>query len=439
MNESSSPPVDPRLQRLLGGPELAVVRQRLRRHFERAEASAVKPAVECVRLDRLDPAAHRSICQLIGRSSRPARSITIDIADVNERLRAACLADSLRDALERLDGPIIARAKLRRELRSRWVESAAQADVGLMLRTWLNEAPAALTLLKRLGREPERARPLLSAVDAVLLRLPAEGMPRSQLAAETLGDAHALDAGHPVATLVLAVWRWQERAAVHEAETDLDLPGTAMQIGEGIASPDERLREVWARAGVLVSELARPVLFLNLPAPVNARGAWVPGEPGYLSLRQLLRHPPTWPVANRPIYVCENPDIVAIASDRLGEICAPLVCTDGMPAAAQRVLLDQLAAAGAYLRYHGDYDWPGISIGNFVMRTWQAQPWRFGAAEYRAAADQTPQRSPDLGTAGVEAIWDAALSSTMQYHGMAIAEEAVVAHLLDDLSQQADA
>lgn len=147
---------------------------------------------------------------------------------------------------------------------------------------------------------------------------------------------------------------------------------------EQFESPDtgqeaaaERLREVWARAGVSVSELVRPVLFLNLPMPVGGRHAWITGEPDYLSLRQLLRHPPPWSVADRRIHVCENPDIVAIAADRLGASCAPLVCTDGMPAAAQRILLDQLAAAGARLCYHGDYDWPGIGIGNFVMRTWQ--------------------------------------------------------------------
>jgi uncharacterized protein (TIGR02679 family) len=57
-----------------------------------------------------------------------------------------------------------------------------------------------------------------------------------------------------------------------------------------------------------------------------------------------------------------------------------MVCTDGMPAAAQRTLLAQLAAGGATLRYHGDFDWPGINIGNFVMQAFGAMPWRFGAA-----------------------------------------------------------
>ena len=94
--------------------------------------------------------------------------------------------------------------------------------------------------------------------------------------------------------------------------------------------------------------LARPVLFLNLTVQNQLGGS---GEPGYLSLHALLRAPPLWDVAGRAVFVCENPDLVAIAADALGVECAPLACTDGMPAAAQRTLLMQLSAAGARLHY----------------------------------------------------------------------------------------
>ncbi|MDR2626154.1 MAG: TIGR02679 family protein [Zoogloeaceae bacterium] len=411
---------DARLQRALGCPELAAVRQRLRRHFERAET---RGCATQVRLGDLDTAAYRALCQLTGQPSRPARSLTLDITKLDARLREAGLADSLRDALERLEGPIVSQARLREECQSRW--SALPADAQPLLRTWLEKSPAAMTLLKRLGRTPERARSLLTAADAVLRRLPAEGLPRSQLAAETLGDAHALDAGQAVATLVLAAWRWHVQASKSAEEKDDESPGAT----------GARARDTWAQAGILVSELARPVLFLNLPTPASGLHTWIPGEPAYLSLRQLLRRPLAWPVAGCRIHVCENPDIVAIAADRLGETCAPLVCTDGMPAAAQRILLDQLTAAGARLHYHGDYDWPGIGIGNFVMRTWNASPWRFGAAEYRAAVAQTPPRARDLDATRVEAVWDTELGAEMDRHGLSIAEEAVVASLLDDLRQ----
>ena len=47
-----------------------------------------------------------------------------------------------------------------------------------------------------------------------------------------------------------------------------------------------------------------------------------------------------------------------------------------------RPLLERLAAAGAELRYHGDFDWPGITIANVLVGTHRCRPWRFGAADY---------------------------------------------------------
>ncbi len=54
------------------------------------------------------------------------------------------------------------------------------------------------------------------------------------------------------------------------------------------------------------------------------------GEPGYLTVRQLLRGDLEFePGAGRTIYVCENPTVVAAAARALGQRCAPLVCTQG--------------------------------------------------------------------------------------------------------------
>ena len=92
MTARSAATADPRLQRLLGGPELAAVRQRLRRHFERAGAdagAAADAAATRLRVDALDPAAHHALCQLTGRASHPARSMTLDLVDLDARLRQA--------------------------------------------------------------------------------------------------------------------------------------------------------------------------------------------------------------------------------------------------------------------------------------------------------------------------------------------------------------
>ncbi|SEJ43345.1 TIGR02679 family protein [Azotobacter beijerinckii] len=417
---------DLRLQRLFGEPALAALRQRLRRRFELADT---EQTLSSIHLNNLNPVEYSALCQLTGRPSRIARSMTLDIADLDARLRAAGLADSLQDALEQLDGPIVAKASLRKTLSAQWsaLTTSASAEGSPLLRAWLQNTATSMTLLKRLGRDPARAKQLLVATDIVLRRLPVEGLPRSQLAAETLGDAHALDAGRPVATLVLSAWRLHERTSASLEDEE------AAEAGGGA---EERLREVWSRAGVLVNELARPALFLNLPVAPDAPRTWLPGEPAYLSLRQLVRKPYAWSVNGRNVYVCENPNIVAIVADRLGADSPPLVCTDGMPAAAQRILLDQLTSAGARLHYHGDYDWPGIGIGNHVMRTWQAAPWRFGCRDYQEAVTLTPTRPRDLSILGIEALWDKELRATMDTHGLAIPEETVTNSLLDDLSKE---
>ena len=220
---------------------------------------------------------------------------------------------------------------------------------------------------------------------------------------------------------LLAVSAREESGAVAEQDDDADRPQVA-----------GRARELWAIAGVLVNELARPALFLNLP--VKGIDAADDGEPCYASLRSLLRAPPRWDVSGRDVHVCENPNLVAIAADRLGSHCAPLVCTDGMPAAAQQTLLSQLVQAGARLRYHGDFDWPGLRIANLVMRAFDAQPWRLGATDYVSAVHTTVNAGQFLKGEPIEASWDIALAGAMRQHRVSIAEEAVSASLLLDLN-----
>ena len=417
--------IDPRLQRLLGGEALAALRKRLRRHFERADPLAA-PAE--LRIGDLSPQEHLALAALTGRAPRTANSMRIDLAALDAALRDAGIAASLRDALERLDGPIVQGAALRAAAQMRWQAVAAGCSHDALAR-WLQTA-AGLGLLKRLAaQDADAALRLRDRAQAVLQRLPAGGVPRSELAALALGDAHALDAGQPTATLVLAALRQAEAAPAPQASSG-ELPSQA--AGD---LPEERARDSWARAGVLVNELARPALLLNLPMQRDAAAFAAPGEPAYASLRRLLRAPPDWAVAGREVFVCENPNVLAIAADRLGSRCAPLVCTDGMPAAAQRCLLTQLSRAGARLRYHGDFDWPGLHIANHVMRAYAARPWRLGAPDYQSAVADTAHADHRLAGTPVAAAWDAALAPTMQAHGLAIAEEALAAALLQDLSR----
>lgn len=404
---------DDRLQRLLGGEPLATLRRRLRQRYERA---VVDMPLQGFRIERLTAQEHAALAALQGKSSRFVASMQIEVAAIDAKLRDAGVAKSLRDALEQLDGPIVHRAAQRAALELQWRQlsnASEQAPFAALLQT-----ATGLGLLKRLaGQDPAKAASILQAAQTVLRRLPAPALTRAQLAAQALGDAHALDSGYAVATFVLAVLR---TSANHDATPDV----------EHAEMEEASARELWAKAGVLVNELARPALVLNLP------GTAMLGEPAYLSLRKLLRAPQQWEVLGRMVYVCENPNLLAIAADQLGASCAPLVCTDGMPAAAQRVLLTQLAQAGAMLRYHGDFDWPGIQIANHVMREHGAQPWHFGATDYLAALNIAPRPGRSLKGTEAEASWDALLAATMRAQNQAIDEEIVIDFLVQDLRKQ---
>lgn len=401
---------DPRLKRLLGGAELQRLRMRLRGRYQRGIDGGT------VTLGGLDEVERNALGGLLGRRAPGGASLRFDIAEIDAVLRRAGVADSLRAALERLDGPIVDLAAARRDMLEQW-ERVRNAVTEARLSALLASARGQ-GLVKRLaGGAPERAAGLCVAAVRVLERLPVAPMARSQLAADMLGDAHALDPGRPVATLVLAALRH----------------GRADESGE--ADRDESDRETWAGAGVLVNELARPALFLNLAAAGVAAGT--PGEPSYLSLRALLRAPPQWQVAGRVVHVCENPNLVAIAADALGSRCAALACTDGMPAAAQRVLLQQLHAAGAHLLYHGDFDWAGIGIGNVVIGELGARPWRFSAADYLSACDGAVPGERQLEALPVEAQWDPALCSAMRIRRIPVDEEALARLLIDDLRRSA--
>jgi uncharacterized protein (TIGR02679 family) len=419
-------PPDDRLQRILGGPHLALLRKRLRQRFERA---SVEGHVDSFRIDKLTPEEHTALASLQGRAPRFSPSMQVDVARIDEALRQAGVARSLHEALERLDGPIVHAASARARTAALW--SAVTAGCTHDGLTVLTKTPSGIGLLKRLShRDPRMASELLHLAEAVLQRLPANGLTRARLAADALGDAHALDSGQAVATLVLAAWRRIRPLTINGTENESAKESVEIETQE---LREEKARDIWARAGILVNELARPVLFLNLPMRETACHVFLAGEPSYLSLRALLRAPPCWNVAGRDVFVCENPNLLAIAADSLGSSCAPTVCTDGMPSAAQHLLLAQLIHAGAHLHYHGDFDWAGVHIGNHVIREYGAQPWRFGSDDYLSAVQAAPRRKYRLIGQEANASWDEALAPAMRRHQLPIPEEAVVSALLPDL------
>lgn len=391
-----------RLQRLLGGADLARLRARLRKRL-----AAGAPAADRFNLGQLAPPAAAALAGLLGRAPGVRASMQLSHAELDAALASAGLARDLRQALEALDGPIRDAAATRARSRRAWAAACARA-IDPRLVAALADA-AGQGLLKRLAAsDAARAARLIQHADAVLARLPAAGISLARLAADALGDAHALDTGQPTGTLVRC----------------------ALAVGDEVPL---RPRDLWAAQGVLVNELAKPVAVLNLAASDGGvlarlvRTAAAAGEPVHLSLRLLKRYATSWQ-SGQQIHVCENPAVLAAAASELGPRCPPMISLDGQLSAAPRALLDQLAAAGATFRYHGDFDWGGLHIANYLHRRYGMVPWRFSADDYQ------PDGGPALRDGFVAAEWDAALAPRMQQIGIAIHEESVLDGLLADLA-----
>lgn len=404
---SDHPGVDrQRLLALLDRPELARIMRAVRDGLERGGVERVSVA---------DPTEQerRALDELLGRKPGGGKRLSLPVRQLEETLQRAGLTPDLRTAIASLGRPLRDLGAERGDRERAWrqvFDSQRAAAKRLDAAVWL----AALEregLLKRLaGQNPARAETLLRQALRVLRCLPQRGKTLSTLAADCLGDAHGLDDGQPVATLV-------KRALAADEQT---LSADAL----------------WATMGILVGGgIMSTVLVLNQrtdgggPTAAIIQTAADSGEPLYLTLRQLLRAPPVWTPGARPVSICENPAVVAEAANALGPDCAPLICTRGQPSAAVTTCLTQLAGAGARFRYHGDFDWPGIRIANALMRRHGAVPWRMSASDYLQAVDSD---KPLTGQA-VTAEWGLDLTDAMKARGQVIEEERVLQALLVDL------
>ncbi|GAA0336582.1 TIGR02679 family protein [Actinoallomurus spadix] len=254
---------------------------------------------------------------------------------------------------------------------------------------------------------------LFAQAAAVLDRLPAEDLPLPVLAEWATGDATALYAT-PLSDLVLR----------------------ALRLWQGASQPSDRAAEhrIWNDAGVLVDDLTSQVLVLNLRvAEDHAVARWLgeaaaAGLPFRATLQQLMSGPLT-PRAGE-VFVCQSPAVVRAAAARLGPECAALVCTEGRASVACRRLLSAAAAAGARIRWHGDFDWAALRMTAAAVHRYAALPWRMGAEDYLEAVRVA--RDPLRG-ARAATPWDERLAVEMVREGCAVREDRLVPVLLEDL------
>ncbi len=403
------------------------------------------------RIDDPNEAERRGVADLLGlRTVPPAgRPLRLRLTDVDRALRQSRFALGLAEALAMHRGGLrdlpAERAADREHWRRFWHRARRRSLIRshAELGAWLADIESTGLYRRLAGRSPEDSGTLLERVLAVLAELldsgsgtGGAGVRLPVLASRTLGDSHALDAGHRVPALVLRALARINRRPV---------PLTAAER-----------RELWASAGVVCDDLSCDVLVLGLnPAGDGLlhrflREHTAAGEPVRITLRQLAGSAPVRLPAATRVFVCENPAVLSVAADRLGRQTPPLVCLAGQPDTAARVLLRSLVEGGAELHYHGDFDWGGVRIANVLFRLVPFVPWRFTTADYldaagvaehpKLAGDVPPLRGdvPLVPLRGnqVDAEWDTELRSAMEEKGVAVEEEAVIEDLLADLDRE---
>lgn len=402
---------DDRLRRLLGGPDTAWLIKRIRHRMERGG-----PLTGTVTLAQATTSQRRAVELLLGRRAGTGASLSVSLAEVDRVLRTSGAApDGLAAAVETLDGPIHDLARERAERAASWASAFAPLDDALASRPELAEwrdRLASSGLVRRLATGPDDATEMLRHLAAVVGGLPAADLPLGRFAAETCGNAHALDDGRPLATLALSCAR--------------AIAGLPFRADGGA----ESRRDTWAAVGVHLDELSSTVLCLGLPGdgstPTGRMLAAMHGEPVSLTLRQLRRH--ATPIRAAVVRVCENPIVLTAAADALGASCPPLVCCNGRPSAAVWRLLELLSEGAAEFAYHGDFDWGGVAIAAAVRDRIGWRPWRYDAAAYREALSDTPLVGRPTHTP-----WDPSLARAMAERGVRVEEEHVLPDLIADL------
>jgi uncharacterized protein (TIGR02679 family) len=411
----SAPALPVALHDYLSAPSLQPMWRALRERLERT-GHAVRGTIT-VEVD--DDAADR-LAGLLGRA-QPAGPARVRLADLDTALRSSAAGRGLAAVVAELTGgPLRDRPAERDATRAGREQLWAELDRllvahGLAGREWVRPWTDWLHRGGVLTRLPaaKAATALAAATRALAIVLTGDRPPAgiAELASEITGDAHGLDDGAPAAALVLRALAF------------------ALDVPPATSAADRRL--LWQRVGVSTDEISGTVITYGLRPPGTDRWSAMMRERAGLGLITHLTVHELQRAADltRPgeiIHVCENPQVLqrlaAAGVDR------PVACTSGSPAAAGMLLLARSA-----VRYHGDFDWPGIAIARRVIER-GARPWRLGHADYRDAVERLPAGSRLALTGRAEPTpWDEELSPVMAAANVAVHEEAIASLLLADL------
>ena len=423
---NGTPPLPPQLRAYLSKPELSPLWMAARRRLERNGLHTTGALV----LDLTDAAADR-LSGLLGRLVEPGAGRRIRLAELDTALRRSAAGQGLISLLEILDGrPVTDRAAAREHAKAQWSQvwqrlDTALAAAGLADVEWVPEWIAGLRRTGVLTRAGTAAatRALERAVSALgLLLLPSDeppvGWELAALATRITGNAHGFDDTSLASAVLL-------RAAAHE-------------LGQPVPESAADRRELWRQLGVATDSVSGTVLAWQLRPPRGdgwsrmMRDRADLGLITHLTLHELeVAGSVEFAPPGQTVFVCENPQVLqAAAHDRTD---MPLLCLSGNPASAGTRLVCALIAAGNPVRYHGDFDWPGVAIAGRILSL-GATPWGMSADDYRAAAARIDaDHAVTLTGSPVPTAWDPALAVAMSSRGLAVHEEFLLPDLLADL------
>lgn len=389
----------------LASPEVATVLEAIRIRLERAGADK---RGRMVLPDGITPRARSILSDLV---DCPVRR-SIDLETLETKLAKLGVGADLPGALAALGHPLSAEPARRRAARQQASEArqAARSEVVTWGAPWGEEWISSVVGRGVLaGLDPEGSRRLVRATRQVVERIQAtadgpDQACRVDLAADLLGDAHALD------------WGTRESQAVTRALAILF-------GGNG--------REAWERAGVNLDRVSAPVLSWGLTSSASRllNEASELGVPLHLSLLALRRYPVVV-APGTDILVTENPRMVEAACERRTPY--PVVALNGNPSTAARLLLDQLLSSGAVLRYHGDFDSAGIRICASMYRL-GLRPWLMDSAAYLAAVGEAESRGASLPVDSHRSPptpWDTTLQELFDQRRLVVHEERLIPSVL---------
>ena len=377
----------------------------------------------------LDSAAASQLSGLFG-ITMEAGPVTLKLAELDQQLRALDGGAGLVATVELVRGaPLVDRKKVREE----------RADAVFEIYRRLEDAVAVG------GLSPAQALAFVASVrsSGLLTRAGAKaGIAIARFAAGwaelVTSDAFSLDGQR---TWLLGEFASRFTGTAHGFDegtlaSKLMLRAIATRFDEPLPKGGDARRRLWSLAGIATDSVSGTALTWRLRPPGEdpwsemLRERTRQGLVTHLTLQELdIAAGAALAAAGTTVFACENPQVLQAAAD--GQSQATLVCLSGQASVAGWRVIRLLLSAGVTVKYHGDFDWPGVAIAARLHRA-GAQLWRMGAADYSFGLASLTEKEPLDGPA-CPTPWDPALAQAMSFRGFVIHEEALISVLLGDL------